>query len=181
MKQTPEELYKRNQGLVRWVANWYTRHLPDPQDYDGLVSEVMMALWEASSTYDDQRGTAFSTYATPKMRWAASHFVLDQRRHGMRMRPKGRRTWKIGKPIDEMEFVAKQEDHEPTVWNDRIYAKLATVLSDADVRFLREWMAAGGNACEAGRRLGIAEYNAKTITARIGRVIRKNFTREQLE
>ena len=63
-------------GLVHHVARQISRRLAVDFDFDELVSAGTMGLMNAVDSFDTQRGTAFSTFAAPRIRGA----ILDELR-----------------------------------------------------------------------------------------------------
>lgn len=85
-----EELAAKNLALVHHVAVRLKRIIYDPVEYDDLVSAGYLGLRTAARDYDPGLGTAFSTFAVPRIRGA----MLDdlRRRDGVArsVRTKGR-------------------------------------------------------------------------------------------
>ena len=74
-----EELFEENQKLVYFVVNKYYDWLAEDED---IIQEGFLGLYKASLTWDSSR-SKFSTYAT--------RCILNQIRHELRKRSRGRR------------------------------------------------------------------------------------------
>jgi RNA polymerase sigma factor (sigma-70 family) len=59
-----KDLWEQNIPLAHSVAGRFTNLFP-PQYRDEIYAEARVALWEACKGYDSEKGTKFSTYATP--------------------------------------------------------------------------------------------------------------------
>lgn len=62
---TPEELYSRNEPLVRWTIKKY---YPDFMDDEDLMQEGRIGLWRACLAYDEKKGLKFSPVAVSYIR-----------------------------------------------------------------------------------------------------------------
>ena len=74
-KQAIELLVKSNVKLAAMIAHAY-------KDFDGmqvedLTSEAMIGLMESISSFDTERGTKFTTYASWRMRMRVLNYVMD--------------------------------------------------------------------------------------------------------
>lgn len=67
---TPEELYSRNEPLVRWTIKKY---YPDFMDDEDLMQEGRIGLWRACLAYDEKKGLKFSPVAVSYIRNALRH------------------------------------------------------------------------------------------------------------
>lgn len=76
---TPAELFEANQALAAYHARTFVRRGVDRSD---LEQEALIALWEASETYDPVNHPAvkFTTFASVVIRW----HLLDVLRHASR-------------------------------------------------------------------------------------------------
>ena len=70
------ELLDQYLGLVHHVARQIKERLPEEVELDDLVSAGTLGLVMALDSFDAERGLAFSTYATPRIRGA----ILDDLR-----------------------------------------------------------------------------------------------------
>ena len=61
--QLLEELLKKNQKLVLWVANNYKRKFGDLYDIEDLQQLAMIGMWTAATKWQPDRGMKFTTYA----------------------------------------------------------------------------------------------------------------------
>lgn len=71
-----DALVQQNVGLVHFLARRLHATLADHADLDELVSAGLVGLLRAAETFDAERGLAFSTYATARIRGA----MLDELR-----------------------------------------------------------------------------------------------------
>ena len=71
-----DALLRENLSLVHHVARQLSRSLSADTDFDELVSAGTLGLMSALSSFDAQRGLAFSTFAVPRIRGA----ILDELR-----------------------------------------------------------------------------------------------------
>ncbi len=69
-----EELVKLNMGLVKRIAY---KFLGRGTEYDDLVQLGAIGMLKAIRTYDEKRGTAFSTYAVPLIIGEIRKFLRD--------------------------------------------------------------------------------------------------------
>ena len=63
----------QNEKLAISLAHRYARQYLGRHDYDDLVQAARLGILEAARTYDPSRGTAFSTHAYNRARYAISH------------------------------------------------------------------------------------------------------------
>ena len=61
--QTPEEMFERNARLATFFAKRWLPSFPESMR-DDVFAEARLGLWIACLTYDPNRGTTFSTYAS---------------------------------------------------------------------------------------------------------------------
>jgi RNA polymerase sigma factor FliA len=80
-------MIERHLPLVRRVASQMSRRLPPHVEMDELISAGAMGLLHAVERFEPQRGLAFSTFATPRIRGA----MLDALRSSNRI-PRTLRT-----------------------------------------------------------------------------------------
>lgn len=86
-------LITENLSLVHHVARQLERKLSNELDHDELVSAGTLGLMAAMSSFDPERGLAFSTFAVPRIRGA----ILDElRRQDHVPRSVRRKTRDIG-------------------------------------------------------------------------------------
>src|SRR5690348_12380918 len=71
-----DTLLTENLSLVHHVARQLERKLTNELDHDELVSAGTLGLMAAMSSFDPDRGLAFSTFAVPRIRGA----ILDELR-----------------------------------------------------------------------------------------------------
>lgn len=71
-----DALLTENLSLVHHVARQLERKLSNELDHDELVSAGTLGLMSAMSSFDPDRGLAFSTFAVPRIRGA----ILDELR-----------------------------------------------------------------------------------------------------
>src|SRR5215475_13374883 len=71
-----DALLTENLSLVHHVARQLERKLSNELDHDELVSAGTLGLMAAMSSFDPERGLAFSTFAVPRIRGA----ILDELR-----------------------------------------------------------------------------------------------------
>lgn len=69
-----DELVRLNMGLVKKIACKFTGR---GTEYDDLVQIGSMGMLKAIRTYDEERGTAFSTYAVPLIIGEIRKFLRD--------------------------------------------------------------------------------------------------------
>lgn len=63
MCMTREELFEQNQKLVPYIMS-NELHIDQKEfDYEDLMQEGYIILWEATGKYDESRGKSFSTFA----------------------------------------------------------------------------------------------------------------------
>src|SRR5437868_6234568 len=88
-----DTLLTENLSLVHHVARQLERKLSNELDHDELVSAGTLGLMAAMSSFDPDRGLAFSTFAVPRIRGA----ILDElRRQDHVPRSVRRKTRDIG-------------------------------------------------------------------------------------
>lgn len=121
-----EELLETHLPLVRYVARDLWKRIHGKLDLDDLVSAGTMGLINAVESFEPERGLAFSTFATPRIRGA----ILDHLRrwdHVPRSVRRKKRT------LDETrETLATRFGREPT------RQELAVEL-DMDLETLCRW------------------------------------------
>lgn len=114
---TPEELYSRNEPLVRWTIKKY---YPDFIDDEDLTQEGRIGLWRACLAYDEKKGLKFSPVAVSYIRNALRHGY--EKLYG-RSLGKRRLLWSI------------QSLYEPVAY-DKTLLLQDVIPGDADVVFL---------------------------------------------
>jgi RNA polymerase sigma factor for flagellar operon FliA len=72
-----QKLLDEQLSLVRFVAGQVARGLGADLEFDELVSAGTLGLVSALENFEPERGLAFSTFATPRIRGA----ILDELRH----------------------------------------------------------------------------------------------------
>ena len=65
----------QNEKLAMKLAHRYSKQYQGRHDYDDLVQAARLGILEAARTYDPSRGTAFSTHAYHRARYAISHLL----------------------------------------------------------------------------------------------------------
>ena len=106
-----QALLNENLGLVHFVARQVTRGLGVELEFDELVSAGALGLMTALKTFEPDRGLAFSTFATPRIRGA----ILDElRRQDHVPRSIRRKTREINAAREALgrEISAAPTDHE---------------------------------------------------------------------
>lgn len=71
---TPEAALEQYNPLLYKLARPYRTH----SHYEDILQEGRIALCEAARRFDESRGYQFSTYATPRIRGAISHYLRDK-------------------------------------------------------------------------------------------------------
>ena len=71
-----DQLLNEHLGLVHFVARQVARGLAVEVEFDELVSAGTLGLMDALTSFDPERGLAFSTFAAPRIRGA----ILDELR-----------------------------------------------------------------------------------------------------
>lgn len=90
-----DSLVRQHSGLVHYLARRLHKTLADDAELDELISAGMCGLLAAATSFEAQRGLAFSTHATPRIRGA----MLDELR---RLDPLTRTTRDRARQIDVM-------------------------------------------------------------------------------
>lgn len=72
-----QELVRRHQPLVRFLAEHMVHKLPRSVDVEDLVQEGNFGLMDAIEKFDPERGIKFKTYCSTRVRGA----ILDSLRH----------------------------------------------------------------------------------------------------
>lgn len=75
---TPKELFDKNQKLVGWCFKKYIREY-SASDFEDIMQEGMLGLWEASQRYDESKGIKFATFAVPYIFGYMKRYVRDKR------------------------------------------------------------------------------------------------------
>jgi RNA polymerase sigma factor for flagellar operon FliA len=76
-EEVRQELVRRHQPLVRYLAEHMVQKLPRSVDVDDLVQEGIFGLMDAIEKFDPERGIKFKTYCSTRVRGA----ILDSLRH----------------------------------------------------------------------------------------------------
>ena len=74
---TPKELFDKNQKLVGWCMKQYIHSQINASEFDDIMQEGRLALWEAAQRYDVSRGTQFSTYAVRYIMGRMKRYVRE--------------------------------------------------------------------------------------------------------
>lgn len=90
-----DSLVRQHSGLVHYLARRLHKTLADDAELDELISAGMWGLLAAATSFEEHRGLAFSTHATPRIRGA----MLDELR---RLDPLTRTTRDRARQIDIM-------------------------------------------------------------------------------
>nr|DAT69342.1 MAG TPA: DNA directed RNA polymerase subunit [Caudoviricetes sp.] len=147
---TPEELYSRNEPLVRWTIKKY---YPDFMDDEDLMQEGRIGLWRACLAYDEKKGLKFSPVAVSYIRNALRHGY--QKLYG-RSLGKRRFLWSV------------QSLYEPIGRDDLLLQDI--IPGNTDVGFL-DISGALNRLSERDRKilyLSIAGFSQKEIAKRVG-------------
>ena len=75
---TPEELFHKNQQLVGWCFKKYIREYT-ASDYEDVMQEGMLGLWEAARRYDESKETKFSSFAVPYILGYMKKYIREKR------------------------------------------------------------------------------------------------------
>jgi RNA polymerase sigma factor (sigma-70 family) len=65
---------EQSDGLIRFATMRY-RFMPD---YEDIIQEAAIGLWEAERDYDPAKGTKLETYAVARMRGKILHYLRDK-------------------------------------------------------------------------------------------------------
>ena len=147
---TPEELYSRNEPLVRWTIKKY---YPDFMDDEDLMQEGRIGLWRACLAYDKKKRLKFSPVAVSYIRNALRHGY--EKLYG-RSLGKRRLLWSV------------QSLYEPIGHDDLLLQD--TIPGDTDVAFL-DIPGALNQMSERDRKilyLSIAGFSQKEIGKKMG-------------
>lgn len=147
---TPEELYSRNEPLVRWTIKKY---YPDFMDDEDLMQEGRIGLWRACLAYDEKKGLKFSPVAVSYIRNALRHGY--EKLYG-RSLGKRRLLWSV------------QSLYEPVAYDKKLLLQ-DVIPGDADVVFL-DISGALNQMSERDRKilyLSIGGFSQKEIAKRV--------------
>lgn len=147
---TPEELYFRNEPLVRWTMKKYYCDFIDDED---LMQEGRIGLWRACLVYDENKGFKFSSVAVSYIRNALRHGY--EKLYGRSPR-KRQLLWNA------------QSLYEPIGRDDLLLQDI--VPGNTDVGFL-DISGALNRLSERDRRilcLSVAGFSQKEIAKRVG-------------
>lgn len=147
---TPEELYSRNEPLVRWTIKKY---YPDFMDDEDLMQEGRIGLWRACLAYDEKKGLKFSPVAVSYIRNALRHGY--EKLYGRSPR-KRQLLWNA------------QSLYEPIGRDDLLLQDI--IPGNTDVGFL-DISGALNRLSERDRRilcLSVAGFSQKEIAKRVG-------------
>ena len=75
---TPKEIFDENQKLVGWCFKKYIGEY-SASDFEDIMQEGMLGLWEASQKYDESKEIKFSTFAVPYIFGYMKRYVRDKR------------------------------------------------------------------------------------------------------
>ena len=75
---TPEELFNKNQKLVGWCFKKYIGEYT-ASDYEDVMQEGMLGLWEATRRYDESKETTFATFAVPYVFGYMKTYIREKR------------------------------------------------------------------------------------------------------
>ena len=104
-----EQLLNRHLGLVHYVARRMQRSLSGEADFDELLSAGTVGLMNALESFDRTRGSAFSTFAAPRIRGA----ILDElRRLDHVPRSIRRKKREIGAARDALTRTLGRQPHD---------------------------------------------------------------------
>lgn len=74
LEDSREQLLEKHIGLVKYIANKWVNH---KTSFEDLLQEGSLALIKHGPNFDPECGVAFSTYITPYISGAISHYVRD--------------------------------------------------------------------------------------------------------
>ena len=147
---TPEELYSRNEPLVRWTIKKY---YPDFMDDEDLMQEGRIGLWRACLAYDEKKGLKFSPVAVS--------YIRNALRHGYEKL--------YGRSLGKRQLLWNTQSlYEPIGRDDLLLQDI--VPGNTDVGFL-DISGALNRLSERDRRilcLSVAGFSQKEIAKRVG-------------
>ena len=74
MPQSGNRLFVENTHLAGILASRYSQRLPSNIEWDDLHNAALLGLWQASESFDCDRGIPFTSYAKRRMTGA----MLDE-------------------------------------------------------------------------------------------------------
>ncbi|MCP4092455.1 MAG: sigma-70 family RNA polymerase sigma factor [Planctomycetes bacterium] len=76
-----EELVRRHQRLVRYLADHMAQKLQGPVDVEAMVEAGIFGMMDAIEEFDPERGIKFKTYCSTRVRGAMLNYLrqLDRR------------------------------------------------------------------------------------------------------
>ncbi len=132
-----DALIVEHMRLARRLAFRFGRTLPRFVDGDALESDAMLGLIQAARTFDPNRGVAFTTYATVRIRGA----MLD----GLRQREHCRRSVMPPEFVSLSTPVGRDDDGRAMMLGDLLPAPAqrsvghALELRDEAEHVMRDW------------------------------------------
>lgn len=75
---TPKELFDKNQKLVGYCFKKYVGNYSLP-DYEDIIQEGMLGLWQAAVRFDESRGVKFNTFAVKYIYGSMLRYIRDGR------------------------------------------------------------------------------------------------------
>jgi RNA polymerase sigma factor FliA len=121
---TRNDLVELHSGLVHFLARRLHRTLADGAELDELVSAGMVGLLAAAESFEVERGLAFSTFATARVRGAMLDELrrLDSVPRGVRAKARQLRDThnllghRLGRTPEPREVAAEAGIDLPTFW-----------------------------------------------------------------
>lgn len=74
---TPRELFDANTSIVGWCFKKYVNNYKSPE-FDDIMQEGMLGLWEAACRFDDSKGYKFTTFAVPYVFGRMKHYMRNK-------------------------------------------------------------------------------------------------------
>lgn len=75
---TPKELFDKNQKLVGFCFKKYIGNY-SLSDYEDVIQEGMLGLWQAAVRFDESKGVKFNTFAVKYIYGSMLRYIRDER------------------------------------------------------------------------------------------------------
>lgn len=75
---TPKELFDKNQKLVGFAFKKYIGNY-SLSDYEDVIQEGMLGLWQAAVRFDESKGVKFNTFAVKYIYGSMLRYIRDER------------------------------------------------------------------------------------------------------
>lgn len=75
---TPKELFDKNQKLVGFAFKKYIGNY-SLSDYEDVIQEGMLGLWQAAVRFDESKGVKFNTFAVKYIYRSMLRYIRDKR------------------------------------------------------------------------------------------------------